>query len=290
MLKSEAKRDCGTLREGARMALLLGEKDLSLSRYTSWERTPVSSIAKRVIWRLEQDRYALTESKLYHLGEQLPDFYGGDPHSVGYRKLEQIRGEAANRFLETDMFFIKESDFLHIVPSVPHLSEVRIAICYRELPEDESGLLTFSGPSKWKQDPDAASRGSFAPRNKYYINGQFTGEDKPGKYKLSRQPPPEHRVPRRHGLVAVTPDEPDYARLCIEQNLAYLLTEQQKQSVLNGSHLTPRSIASNETAEYPGESLSPSGISPRMPLVNGYSRNPESPGTLPNGITGDEDH
>ncbi len=62
-----------------------------------------------MIWRLEQDRYALTESKLYHLGEQLSDLYGGDPHTVGYKRLEQIRGEAANLFLETDMFFVKVS-------------------------------------------------------------------------------------------------------------------------------------------------------------------------------------
>ncbi|KAI1752926.1 hypothetical protein F4782DRAFT_499102 [Xylaria castorea] len=186
------------------------------------------------------------------------------------------------------MFFVKESDFLHIVPSVPHLSDVRIAICYRELPENESDLFTFTGPSKWKQDPDAASRGSFAPRNKYYVNGQLIGEEKPGKYRLSREPFPEHRVPRRHGLVAVASDEPDYARLCIEQNLAYLLTEQQKQSVMNGSHLTPKSMASNEPAEYTGENLSPSSISPRTYLVNGYRGNLGSPGT--NGITGDNDH
>ncbi|KAI0439579.1 hypothetical protein F4803DRAFT_564391 [Xylaria telfairii] len=249
------------------VALLLGEKDLSLAQYVSWERVPVSSIAKRVIWRLEQDRYALTESKLYHLGEELSDLYGGDPRTVGYRKLEQIRGEAANRFLETEMFFVKESDFLHIIPSVPHLSNVRIAICYRELPENESDLFTFTGPSKWKHDPDAASRGSFAPRNKYYVNGELVGEEKPGKYRLSREPFPEHRVPRRHGLVAVTPDEPDYARLCIEQNLAYLLTEQQKQSVMNGSHLTPKSMTSNEPTEYAGENLSPSSVSPHTHIT-----------------------
>lgn len=274
------------------VALLLGEKDISLSQYTTWQRVPVSSIAKRVIWRLEQDRYALTESKLYHLGEQLPDLYGGDPRTVGYKKLEQIRGDAANRFLETDMFFVKESDFLHAVPSIPHLYDVRIAICYRELPENESDLFRFSGPSKWKHDPDAASRGPFAPRNKYYINGRLVGEERPRKYRPSREPFPEQRVPRRRGgLVAVTPDEPDYARLCIEQNLAYLLTEQQKQSVLNGSHLTPKSMTSNEATEYGGENMSPSSLSsPQVHLVNGFRRNLESPGTLPNGISGDEHH
>jgi hypothetical protein len=175
---------------------------------------------------------------------------------------------------------MKESDFLNIIPTIPHLHNVKLSICYRELPENESALSTFSGPTKWKQDPDASSHGPFAPRNKYYINGQLIGEEKPGKYMPSREPFPEHRVPRRHGLVAVTPDEPDYARLCIEQNLAHLLTEQQKLSVLNGSHLTPKSMVSNDDA---GDNLSPSSISPRTLLVNGFRRNLESPDRLPNG-------
>lgn len=87
------------------MTLCLTDRSLD----TAWERIPVSHIAKRVIWRLEQDRYALTEGKLYHLGEQLPNFYGGNPWSVGYRRLEQIRGEAWKCFSETEMFFVKVS-------------------------------------------------------------------------------------------------------------------------------------------------------------------------------------
>ncbi|KAI5928605.1 hypothetical protein F4810DRAFT_698598 [Camillea tinctor] len=254
------------------VALLLGEKDLSLSKYTDWERIPVSHVAKRVVWRLEQDRYALTEGKLYHLGEQLSDYYGGNPHTVGYRRLEQLRGEAAKCFFETEMFFVKETDFLHLVPNVSHLRDVKLSICYCELPEHESALSTWSSPAKWKQDPDAESRGSFAPRYKHYNNGQLISEDKPRQYKPSKEPFPEHRVPRR-GLIAVTPDEPDYARLCLEQNLGHLLTEQQKQSVLNGAHLTPRSLASNEAVEYGGN---------RSPT----SRARESPERLPNGTNG----
>ncbi|KAI0480767.1 hypothetical protein GGR56DRAFT_289427 [Xylariaceae sp. FL0804] len=91
------------------VALLFGEKDLSLSRYTAWKRIPVSRLAKRVIWGLEQDRYALTAGALYQLGQQLPDFYGGDPNAVGSIRLNQIRGEAAQHFFETDMFFVKVS-------------------------------------------------------------------------------------------------------------------------------------------------------------------------------------
>jgi hypothetical protein len=86
---------------------------------TGWEHIPVSNIAKRVIWRLEQDRYALTESKLYHLGEQLPGYYGGDPNKVGYRQLEKLRGEASKLFFEMDMFFVKVR-----LPQEPMLSRL----------------------------------------------------------------------------------------------------------------------------------------------------------------------
>lgn len=268
------------------VALLLGEKDTSLSRYTAWERIPVSRIAKRVIWRLEQDRYALTEGKLYHLGEQLPDYYGCDPHALGYTKLEQLRGQAAERFLDTDMFFVKESDFLYIVPTIPHLRNVKLSIWYCELPENEAALSTFSAPpAKWKQDPDAESRGRWAPRAKYYINGELVGEDRPKHYRPSKVPFPEHRVPRRGGLVAVTPEDPEYAHLCVEQGLSHLLTDQQKQAVLNGAHLTPRSMVSNEALEY---NVSPSE-SPNTVQVNGIRNVQESLENAPvNGVSEDE--
>lgn len=70
----------------------------------------MSNIAKRIIWRLESDRYALTQGKLYELGQQLPnDYYGGDPSKIGYKRLEHLRGEAAKLFFETDMWFVKVS-------------------------------------------------------------------------------------------------------------------------------------------------------------------------------------
>ena len=170
---------------------------------------------------------------------------------------------------------IKVSDFLYIVPTIPHLRNVKISIDYRELPEEESALTTFNSPTKWKQDPDASIRGPFAPRYKYYVNGQLIGEDMPKSYTPSKDPFPEHRVPRRGGLVAVSPDEPDYARLCIEQGLGDLLTEQQKQSVLNGAHLTPRSMASNEHTDYVNAELSPTSKSPNIPQVNGIKHSQE---------------
>ncbi|ETS85755.1 hypothetical protein PFICI_03780 [Pestalotiopsis fici W106-1] len=268
------------------VALLLGEKDLSLQRYTGWERIPVSNIAKRVIWRLEQDRYALTESKLYHLGEQLPGYYGGDPSKVGYQRLEKLRRDASKLFFDMDMFFVKESDLLFILPSIPHLRNVKLSICYRELPEHENQLNFWTAPAKWKSDPDANTREGFAPRQKYYINGRLDGEDRPGHYNPSTSPFPDQRVPRRGGLIAVGPEEPDYPQLCLEQGLGHLLSEHQKLMAMNAAHLTPRSMTSNDTADGPnGDNMSPSAASPTTRVNGNYERgSPEAP--LVNGTNG----
>ncbi|KAK9423050.1 hypothetical protein SUNI508_04344 [Seiridium unicorne] len=268
------------------VALLLGEKDLTLQRYTGWERIPVSNIAKRVIWRLEQDRYALTESKLYHLGEQLPNYYGGDPNKVGYRRLEKLRGDSSKLFFEMDMFFVKESDLLFVLPSIPHLRNVKLSICYRELPEHENQLNFWTAPAKWKLDPDANTREGFAPRQKYYINGRLDGEDRPGHYKPSLCPFPDHRVPRRGGLVAVGPEEPDFPQLCLEQGLSHLLSEQQKLLAMNAAHLTPRSMTSNDTADgVNGENMSPSAASSTQQVNGIYEEETVEP-PLVNGING----
>ena len=56
-------------------ALLLGIKDLQLSRFTSWDRREVSDTAKHAIWMLERDRYALSGPEVTDLGAQVPGLY-----------------------------------------------------------------------------------------------------------------------------------------------------------------------------------------------------------------------
>lgn len=85
--------------------------------------------------------------------------------------------------------------------------------------------------------------------------------------------------------MAVTPEDPEYAHLCVEQGLSHLLTDQQKQAVLNGAHLTPRSMVSNEALEY---NVSPSE-SPNTVQVNGIRNVQESLENAPvNGVSEDE--
>ncbi|KAK3322372.1 hypothetical protein B0H66DRAFT_574595 [Apodospora peruviana] len=226
------------------VALLLGEKDLELSRYTAWTRIPVSSIAKRIIWRLESDRYALTSPSLYELGKQLPEYYGQDgPERMSYRVIEKLRGEAWNRFSAMDMFFVKASDFMYTIPTIQHLHDVKLTIAYRELPEDEAQLAKWAPLQKWKNDPDANRFYGFAPSNKHFINGGLVSEGKPGLCAVSKSPFPEKRVPRR-GFVEVTPDDPDYSRICKEQGITDLTTAANSPLLANGVHSSPMSTSS----------------------------------------------
>lgn len=68
------------------------------------------------------------------------------------------------------------------------------------------------------------------------------GEDTPTPTETSKTPFPEKRVPRR-GLLQVLPDDPDYARMCIEQGLQHLLVQHKSPSLANGVHTPPCSNA-----------------------------------------------
>ena len=127
------------------------------------------------------------------------------------------------------------SDLMYTIPTIPHLQSLKLAVMYRELPEDENHHLVFKAPQKWKQDPDGHRYGGFAPRNKYYICGELVDEQKPSFSATSRTPFPEKRVPRR-GLLQVYSNDPDYARLCKEQGLEHLLNGSMSPASPNGTH------------------------------------------------------
>lgn len=249
----------------SQVALLLGEKDLRLSRYTAWNRIEASPVAKRIIWRLESDRYALTSPALYDLGRQLPEYYGEDPDRMSYRVTERLRSEAWPKFAQMELFFVKASDFMYIVPTVPHLRNIRLTMAYCEVPDSEADNRLVA-PQKWRNDPDAHLNFGFAPGSKHYVNGELVAEDRPGHSPVSKTPFPEKRVPRR-GLVAVSPDDPHYATLCKEQGLDHLVVRDRgSPPLVNGGLGSPTSLPPTATAH-----SSPT-VDPR-PLTNGNGVN-----------------
>ncbi|KAK2593150.1 hypothetical protein QQS21_009160 [Conoideocrella luteorostrata] len=221
------------------VALLLGEKDLHLSRYTAWVRAPVSHLAKVTILRTEWPRYSLLSERMWDLGRQLPGFYGDvEPSILDFDARKKIKCATEKNFYDLDMFFVKLSDFLYTVPNIPHLRNIKLSVEYRELLENESQLLGWQTSNKWKQDPDAPRFDGGAPRYKYYVNGTLVGEMLPTTHQISKSPFPEQRVPRR-GLVRAFPEDPDYEQLCIEQGLEHLIKAVQTPSLTNGSHSSP---------------------------------------------------
>ncbi|KAF5022054.1 hypothetical protein F66182_5900 [Fusarium sp. NRRL 66182] len=220
-------------------ALLLGEKDLDLSRYTAWERAPVSQLAKLTLWRVEWRLYSLLNEKLWDLGRQLPEYYDDeDPSELCFQTKQRLKEEAWERFRNMDMFFVKVSDLMYTIPHIPHLRHIQLAVEYRELLESEAQSMGWAICQKWKQDPDAGRFHGLAPRCKYYLNGVFVGEDMPQPAQTSRTPFNDKKVPRR-GLVQVFPDDPDYTRICVEQGLEHLVNGHLSPPLVIGIHSSP---------------------------------------------------
>ncbi|KAK4190108.1 hypothetical protein QBC35DRAFT_378900 [Podospora australis] len=198
------------------VALLLGEKDLDLSRYTAWPRKPVPAAAKSTIWRLEAGRYALLDHCLFELGRQLPEGYyeGQDPEHMDHQTAQRLKAKAWDKFSAMDMFFVKVSDFMYIVPNIPHLRNVELLIQYREFAAD-GGWIT---EKKYKSDPDAARYLGYVPNTKHYLNGQLLPGSKSGAQVAvtSSVPFQTHKVVRR-GWTAVSPDDPEYSALLSKQ-------------------------------------------------------------------------
>ncbi|KAH7162431.1 hypothetical protein B0J13DRAFT_10707 [Dactylonectria estremocensis] len=168
---------------------------------------------------------------------------------------------------------------MYTVPNVPHLRNIRLGVEYRELLETEEQGIGWRATQKWKSDPDASRYHGFAPRYKYYNNGSMVSEDMPSVHQTSKVPFPEKRVPRR-GLVQVYPDDPEYARMCLEQGLDHLLNGHMSPLQVNGIHSSP---------------ISQKSATPAGSVTNGTTKvlAPSTPnehmvtnGTLTNGING----
>ena len=156
------------------------------------------------------------------------------------------------------------------MPNIAHLRDVRIAVHYRELIEKDSQVLGWGRiPSNYKRDPDAAKYMGFAPKTKYYVNGELVDEDLPGLAKISKQPFEEQRVPRK-GLVRICPGDPDYERACVEQHLEHLLKDPKSSPILNG--VSPKRHALDHLSMPNGDSNG----------INEHAHN----GSLSNGING----
>ncbi len=155
---------------------------------------------------------------------------------------------------------------------------MKLTLAYRELPETEAQLAKWSPLQKWKTDPDADRYYGFAPSNKHFINGELVHEDRPNLCAVSSSPFPEKRLPRR-GLMAVTPDDPDFVRLCKEQGLEELASTANSPLLPNGVHSSPLSASSHLPVQNINGVGSPTAIN--LMAVNGNGHHPISPTSEP---------
>ena len=138
--------------------------------------------------------------------------------------------------------------------------------------------------AKWKSDPDVDPTEKFAPRPKYYLNGDINRIGQIATTRLLDAPPPgDDRVPRC-GLLRIYPGDPDYEKTCRQQRLSQFLpsTETSPTSTSN-----PQIGESDQRPQVNG--ITPPG-SDVSKSINGGSPNggsvsePQGGPQLPNGV------
>lgn len=98
------------------VAMLLGESDLKLTRFSGWERVPASEPAKYLVLGLAKPKPALTGRDEWDLGKQIPGYYfGKEPGQLTSQEKRQLDEESRDKFLALDSFFVKVCVFSYCV-------------------------------------------------------------------------------------------------------------------------------------------------------------------------------
>ncbi|POS86550.1 hypothetical protein EPUL_003264 [Erysiphe pulchra] len=192
------------------VAILLGEKDLQLSRYTAWERLVLTTPQKRGVWSTFNGIFLLLDGSLSCLRQQLP---------IDTQPMHEVIEKNKKQFLELDLFLVKVTEFMYIVPNFPHLRGIKMAVLYRELrtPIDADQLDVSGLIPRWQQNFRSRVDHEFAPLPKYYIDGVIIDQTEEAKTRILERPPPLDRFPRRMGLTRVYPGDSDYEEICKNQ-------------------------------------------------------------------------
>lgn len=192
------------------VAILLGEKDLQLSRYTAWERLALTTPQKRGVWSTFNGIFLLLDGSLSCLRQQLPS---------DTQPMHEVIEKNKKQFLELDLFLVKVTEFMYIVPNFPHLRGIKMAVLYRELrtPIDADQLDISGVIPGWQQNLGSKVEHGFAPLPKYYIDGVIVNHTEEAKTRILEKPLPLDRFPRRMGLTRVYPGDSDYEEICKKQ-------------------------------------------------------------------------
>lgn len=189
------------------VAILLGEKDLQLSRYTAWERLVLTTPQKRGVWSTFNGIFLLLDGSLSCLRQQLP---------IDTESMDEVIEKNKKQFLDLDLFLVKVTEFMYIVPNFPHLRGIKMAVLYRELriPQDADQLDLSGLIPGWNQNLQNRVDHRFVPLPKYYVDGIIVSQTEEAKTRILEKPPPLDIFPRRMGLTRVYPGDSDYEEIC----------------------------------------------------------------------------
>jgi len=166
--------------------------------------------------------YAMIRSDLRYYNPDLAA-YNCDPfQNIPPNAADSLRAAAEPLFLNLDLFFVKVSDFMFIVPKHPHLANIQLDVQYHEVLPDPSWLFRLGAPAKWKEDEDSEAYMGFTPGIKSYVNGNLVGEAKAKTALTGRTPFAVVRVPRV-GLTEIRSGEPEYEEVAKQQDLEGLV-------------------------------------------------------------------
>ncbi|CCU75660.1 ankyrin repeat protein [Blumeria hordei DH14] len=191
-------------------AILLGEKDLRLSRYTAWERVVLTKSQKRGVWSTCNGLFLLLDGGLPRLRKQLPR---------DSRPMYQVIERAKSQFLDLDLFFVKVSEFMNVVPEFPHLKGIEMAVIYREICIPQESPNNCLPKTNWQLEPTIRSSNKLIPSPKYYTDGIIINQKGETTTRILRGAPPPDIHPRRMGLSRVFPEDSDYEEVCNNRRL-----------------------------------------------------------------------
>ncbi|CAD6503162.1 BgTH12-02830 [Blumeria graminis f. sp. triticale] len=191
-------------------AILLGEKDLRLSRYTAWERVVLTKSQKRGVWSTCNGLFLLLDGGLPRLRKQLPR---------DSRPMYQVIERAKSQFLDLDLFFVKVSEFMNVVPEFPHLKGIEMAVLYREICIPQESQNNHLPKTNWQLDPTIRTSNNLIPSPKYYTDGILINQKGDTTTRILRGAPPPDIHPRRMGLSRVFPEDSDYEEVCNNRRL-----------------------------------------------------------------------
>ncbi|KAK0124561.1 Set3 complex subunit [Cadophora gregata] len=189
-------------------AILLGEQDLHLSRFSAWDRVPLTYDQKRAVWSTHNSQYLL-----YDGWSSLRKFLPATDECH-----DDVIKTNRSLFLDLDLFFVKVSEFMFIVPTIAHLRSVQLKVEYRELHAPQTDLGQALNVPKWRSDPETAPGQTSIPEPKFYVNGDLVRQGGTAT-RVLKHPPPLDRFPRREGVTRVQEHDPDYEEQCRKQRV-----------------------------------------------------------------------